>query len=247
MGWLTISGSQFASNKDIIMFLLINMEGSAAAWALPHIPLIGEKRAVIKTPDNFQWEFRKAFDNPDATAAAEQKITKLVQTTTATAYTVEFRTLQLEIDWNKSALQAQYQQGLNWQVQTQVAMMTLQPPNLEALMESAVCIDNVCQELEASRPPRENKPGNPSKPSSAPNKGTSTGTPIKPGDPHYVSKEEINKRRANNQCIKCGREGHRVAVCQTGWKAPGELKPKEDKGKDTAEIAKVNGLELENK
>ncbi|CCO33425.1 hypothetical protein BN14_07500 [Rhizoctonia solani AG-1 IB] len=34
MGWLTISGSQFANNRDIIMFLLINMEGTAAAWAL---------------------------------------------------------------------------------------------------------------------------------------------------------------------------------------------------------------------
>ncbi|CCO34824.1 hypothetical protein BN14_08933 [Rhizoctonia solani AG-1 IB] len=77
MGWLTISGSQFANNQDIIMFLLINMEGTAAAWALPHIALIGEKKAVIKTPDDFQREFRKAFDNPNATAAAEQKITKL--------------------------------------------------------------------------------------------------------------------------------------------------------------------------
>ncbi|CEL55014.1 hypothetical protein RSOLAG1IB_11826 [Rhizoctonia solani AG-1 IB] len=106
MGWLTISGSQFASNKDIIMFLLINMKGTAATWALPHIALIGEKRAVIKTPDDFQREFRKAFDNPDTTAAAEQKITKLVQTTTAAAYTTEFRTLQLEIDRNKNALRA---------------------------------------------------------------------------------------------------------------------------------------------
>ncbi|CEL53450.1 hypothetical protein RSOLAG1IB_11382 [Rhizoctonia solani AG-1 IB] len=54
MGWLTISRLQFANNKDVIMFLLINMEGTAAAWALPHIALIGEKRAVIKTLDNFQ-------------------------------------------------------------------------------------------------------------------------------------------------------------------------------------------------
>ncbi|CCO30489.1 Retrotransposon-derived protein PEG10 AltName: Full=Embryonal carcinoma differentiation regulated protein [Rhizoctonia solani AG-1 IB] len=239
MGWLTISGSQFSSNKDIIMFLLINMEGSAAAWALPHIALIGEKRAVIKTPDDFQREFRKAFDDPDATAAAERKITKLVQTTTAAAYTAEFRTLQLEIEWNESALRAQYQRGLNWQVRTQIAMMTPQPPSLEALMEAAVRIDNVRRELEVSRPPRENKPGNSSKTSSAPNKGTSTGTPVKPGDPHYVSKEEIDKRRANNQCIKCGREGHRAAVCRTGWKAPGELKPKEDKGKETAKVAET--------
>ncbi|CCO35167.1 similar to pol polyprotein [Rhizoctonia solani AG-1 IB] len=202
MGWLTISGSQFANNKDVIMFLLINMEGTAAAWALPHIMLIGEKRAVIKTPDDFQQEFRKAFNDPDATAAAERKITKLVQTTTAAAYTAEFRTLQLEIDWNENALRAQYQRGLNWQVCTQMAMMTPQPLSLESFMEAAVRIDNVRRELEASRPPRENKPGNSSKPPSAPNKGTSTGSSVKPGDPHYVSKEEIEKRRANNQCIK---------------------------------------------
>ncbi|CEL63616.1 hypothetical protein RSOLAG1IB_10899 [Rhizoctonia solani AG-1 IB] len=246
MGWLTISGSQFANNKDIIMFLLINMEGAAAAWALPHIALIGEKRAVIKTSDDFQREFRKAFDDPDATAAAKRKITKLVQTTTAAAYTAEFRTLQLEIDWNESALQAQYQQGLNWQVQAQMTIMTPQPSSLEAFMEAAVHIDNVCQELEASRPPRDNKPSNPLKSSSAPNKGTSTGSPVKPGDPHYVSKEEIDKRHANNQCIKCGRKGHRAAICRTGWKAPGELKPKEDKGKETAKVAE-NKPELENK
>ncbi|CCO37533.1 Retrotransposon-derived protein PEG10 AltName: Full=Embryonal carcinoma differentiation regulated protein [Rhizoctonia solani AG-1 IB] len=246
MGWLTISGLQFASNKDIIMFLLINMEGTAAAWALPHIALIGEKRVVIKTPDDFQREFRKAFDDPDATAAAERKITKLVQTTTAAAYTVEFRTLQLEIDWNENALRAQYQRGLNWQVRTQMAMMTPQPSSLESFMEAAVRIDNVRRELEASRPPRENKPGNPSKSSPAPNKGTSSGSAVKPGDPHYVSKEEIEKRCANNQCIKCGREGHRAAVCGTGWKAPGELKPKEDKGKETAKVAEAEP-ESENK
>ncbi|CCO34448.1 hypothetical protein RSOLAG1IB_11727 [Rhizoctonia solani AG-1 IB] len=239
MGWLTISGLQFANDKDIIMFLLINMEGTAAAWALPHIALVGSKRAVIKTPDDFQKEFRKAFDDPDATAAAEQKITKLVQTTTAAAYTAEFRTLQLEIDWNENALRAQYQRGLNWQVRTQIAMMTPQPPSLEALMESAVRINNVRRELEASRPPRDNKPSNSQKSSSAPNKGTSTGSSVKPGDPHYISKEEIEKRRASNQCIKCRREGHRAAVCRTGWKAPGELKPKEDKGKETAKVAEA--------
>ncbi|CAE6390335.1 unnamed protein product, partial [Rhizoctonia solani] len=32
-------------------------------------------------------------------------------------------------------------------------------------------------------------------------------------------------------------EGHRAAVCWTGWKALGKLKPKEDKGKK--EMAKV--------
>ncbi|CEL61246.1 hypothetical protein RSOLAG1IB_12415 [Rhizoctonia solani AG-1 IB] len=222
------------------------MEGTAAAWALPHIALIGEKRAVIKTLDDFQQEFRKAFDDLDATAAAKRKITKLIQTTTAAAYTAEFRTLQLKIDWNENALRAQYQRGLNWQVCTQMAMMMPQPSSLEAFMEAAVRIDNVRCKLEASHPPRDNKPSNPPKSSSAPNKDTSTGSPVKPGDPHYVSKEEIEKRCANNQCIKCGREGHQAAVCRTGWKAPGELKSKEEKGKETAKVAEAEP-ELEDK
>ncbi|CCO35514.1 hypothetical protein RSOLAG1IB_11954 [Rhizoctonia solani AG-1 IB] len=106
-------------------------------------------------------------------------------------------------------------------------------------MEAAVRINNVRQELKASRLPRDNKTSNPPKSSSAPNKGTSTGSPVKPGDPHYVSKEEIDKHRANNQCIKCGRKGHWAAVCQTGWKAPGELKSKEEKGKETAKVAEA--------
>ncbi|CCO33795.1 hypothetical protein RSOLAG1IB_09770 [Rhizoctonia solani AG-1 IB] len=106
MGWLTISGSQSANNRGIIMFLLINMEGMATTWALPHIALVGERRAVSKTADDFQKKFRKAFDNLDTTAATECKITKLVQTTTATAYTAYFRTLQLEIDWNQNMLWA---------------------------------------------------------------------------------------------------------------------------------------------
>jgi hypothetical protein len=170
----------------------------------------------------------------------------LVQTTTAAAYTAEFRTLQLEINWNKNALRAQYQRGLNWQVRTQMAMMMPQPLSLEAFMKAAVHIDNVRRKLEASRPPRDNKPSNPLKSSSAPNKGTRTGSPVKPGDLHYVSKEEINKRHTNNQCIKCRRKGHRGAVCCTGWKALGELKPKEDKGKETAKVEEAEP-ESENK
>ncbi|CCO32928.1 hypothetical protein BN14_06992 [Rhizoctonia solani AG-1 IB] len=134
MGWLTISRLQFANNKDVIM----------------------RKKGCYQNPGQFSREFRKAFDDPDATAAAKRKITKLVQTTTAAAYTAEFRTLQLEIDWNKNTLRAQYQQGLNWQVRTQMAMMTPQPTSLEAFMEAMVWIDNVHWELEASNPQRDN-------------------------------------------------------------------------------------------
>ncbi|CAE6457561.1 unnamed protein product [Rhizoctonia solani] len=246
MGWLTISGLQFGNDKDIIMFLLINMEGAAAAWALPHITLVGKRNAIIRTPLDFVQEFKKAFDNPDATTTAEWKIMKLAQSTTTAAYTADFRTLQLKINWNKNTLWAQYQRGLNWQVRTQLAMMMPQPQNLEDLMEAAVCIDNVRCKLEASRPPRDSKPSQPQKPATTP-KGTSSGTQVKEGNPTYISAKEREKRCAANQCIKCGCKGHRAAVCCTGWLGPGMVKDREDKrkAKETAKIAKANNLELE--
>jgi hypothetical protein len=40
-GWLRLSMSQFNTDKDIITFLLVNMEGAASAWALPHLANIG--------------------------------------------------------------------------------------------------------------------------------------------------------------------------------------------------------------
>ncbi|CAE6470193.1 unnamed protein product, partial [Rhizoctonia solani] len=231
-------------NEDIIMFLLINMEGAAAARALPHITLVGKRNAIIRTPEDFAWEFKKTFDNPDATTAAEQKITELAQTTTA-AYMANFWTLQLEIDWNENALQAQYQQGLNWQVRTQLAMMTPQPWTLEDLMEAAICIDNVRHKLEASRPPWDSKPS--TQKTTAQLKGTSSGTQVKEGNPTYVSTKEQEKRHAANQCIKCGRKGHRAAVCCTGWLGPGMVKDWEDKkkAKETTKVAKAGESESE--
>src|SRR5207237_10279796 len=29
----------------------------------------------------------------------------------------------------------------------------------------------------------------------------------------WVSKEEINKRKAEGQCLRCGKSGHRIAFC----------------------------------
>ncbi|CEL54636.1 hypothetical protein RSOLAG1IB_11726 [Rhizoctonia solani AG-1 IB] len=36
-GWLRLSVTQFETEEDVITFLLVNMEGTASAWALPHL------------------------------------------------------------------------------------------------------------------------------------------------------------------------------------------------------------------
>ncbi|CCO37904.1 Retrotransposon-derived protein PEG10 AltName: Full=Embryonal carcinoma differentiation-regulated protein [Rhizoctonia solani AG-1 IB] len=233
-GWLRLSVTQFDTEEDVITFLLVNMEGTASAWALPHLANIGTNKATIRTVDDFDRAFERAFFDPDEQRAAERKITSLTQTTTTAAYATEFRTLLMSLDWNDAALRAQFYKGLHWHVKQQLAQKEDQPRDLEALIAAAIRIDNVRRELEISRPPRENRP----KPAAAATTSrTTTGTPrvdserLK-SDPNYVSEAERQRRRDEKLCIKCGKAGHRFAECRTGWKGP-------DKGKETAKVAET--------
>ncbi|CCO37240.1 Retrotransposon-derived protein PEG10 AltName: Full=Embryonal carcinoma differentiation-regulated protein [Rhizoctonia solani AG-1 IB] len=231
-GWLRLSATQFNTEEDVVTFLLVNMEGTASSWALPHLANMGSNRATITTAAQFDTAFSRAFFDPDEQRAAERKITALVQTSTTAAYATEFRTLLMSLDWNDAALQAQFYKGLHWHVKQQLAQKEDQPRDLEALIAAAIRIDNVRRELEISRPPRENRP----KPATT--ASTSRTNPSTPridsdrlkADPNYVSEAERQRRRDEKLCIKCGKAGHRFAECRTGWKGP-------DKGKETAKIA----------
>ncbi|KAF8756037.1 Retrotransposon gag protein [Rhizoctonia solani] len=218
---------QFPSDLEVLSFLLMNMEEAAGAWAHPHLDQLGSHRALIQTVDEFKNKFLAAFGDPDATRAAERKITSLTQTGTCAEYITKFRTLQMELDWNDAALRSQFAQGLHWR----------------ELQDAALIIDNALREERASHPQQGNKP---SKTTTTPNRGASTGqqaTKTGPlsSDPNYVSEEEQNRRRAEGLCVKCGKPGHKFAECQTGWKAS----PKEDKGKskEAAKIGEESGPE----
>ncbi|CEL52836.1 hypothetical protein RSOLAG1IB_11181 [Rhizoctonia solani AG-1 IB] len=89
-GWLQLSATQFNSKKDAVTFLLVNLEGSALSWALPHLANMGSNRATITTATQFDTAFSRAFFDPNKQQAAKRKITSLVQTTTTAAYATEF-------------------------------------------------------------------------------------------------------------------------------------------------------------
>ncbi|KAF8696468.1 hypothetical protein RHS03_07867, partial [Rhizoctonia solani] len=221
LAWVRLNQRQFLSDLEVLSFLLMNMTEAAGAWAHPHLDQLGSHRALIQTVDEFKVEFLAAFGDPDATRAAERKITSLTQTGTCAEYITKFRTLQMELDWNNAALRGQFARGLHWELQ-----------------DAALIIDNALRKEQASHPQQGNKSG---KTSSTPNRGASTGqqaTKTGPlsSNPNYVLEEERNRRRTEGLCVKCGKPGHKFAECRTGWKAT----PKEEKGKakETAKIGK---------
>ncbi|CCO35826.1 hypothetical protein BN14_09946 [Rhizoctonia solani AG-1 IB] len=129
--WLRLSATQFNTEEDVVTFLLVNMEGTALSWVLPHLANMG---------------------------TAERKITSLVQSTTTAAYATEFCTILMSLDWNDAALRAQFYKGLHWHIKQQLAQKETQPQDLEELIATAIHIDNVCHKLEISQPLHENRP-----------------------------------------------------------------------------------------
>ncbi|KAF8695821.1 hypothetical protein RHS03_07886, partial [Rhizoctonia solani] len=238
LAWVCLNQRQFPLDLEVLSFLLMNMEEAAGAWAHPHLDQLGSHHTLIQTVDEFKTKFLAAFGNPDATHAAERKITSLTQTGTCAKYITKFRTLQMELDWNNAALCGQFAQGLHWEVQKQIATRERQPRTLRELQDTSLIIDNALQEERASHPQQGTKSG---KSSTTPNWGASTSqqaTKTGPlsSNPNYVSEEEHNRRCTEGLCVKCGKAGHKFAKCRTGWKAT----PKEDKGKakETAKVGK---------
>ncbi|KAF8697750.1 hypothetical protein RHS03_07703, partial [Rhizoctonia solani] len=244
LAWVRLNQRQFPLDLEVLSFLLMNMTEAAGAWAHPHLDQLGSHHVLIQTVDEFKAKFLAAFGNPDATQAAERKITSLTQTGTCAKYITKFRMLQMELDWNNAALCGQFARGLYWEVWRQIATRERQPQTLRELQDAALIINNALRKERASHPQQGNKSG---KSSTTPNRGVSTSqqaTKTGPlsSNPNYVLEEERNHRRAEGLCVKCSKPGHKFAKCWTGWKAT----PKEDKGKakETAKIGKDSKYQL---
>ncbi|KAF8750036.1 hypothetical protein RHS01_09663 [Rhizoctonia solani] len=174
LAWTRLNSRMFPTDQEVLSFLLMNMKDSAGAWAHPHLDQLGSHRAIIQMVEGFKLEFLAAFGDPDATRAAERKITTLTQSGTCTDYITKFRTLAMELDWNDAALQGQFARGLHWELQN-----------------AALVIDNALREERASHPPKDSKPSRPPNPARGTSTGqSSTGSKKLSDDPNFVSEEE---------------------------------------------------------
>ncbi|KAF8748581.1 Retrotransposon gag protein [Rhizoctonia solani] len=115
LAWTRLNSQMFPTNQEVLSFLLMNMKDTAGAWAHPHLDQLGSHRAIIQTVEGFKLEFLAAFGDPDATRAAEQKITTLTQSGTCADYITKFRTLAMELDWNNAALGGQCRRHTRYQ------------------------------------------------------------------------------------------------------------------------------------
>src|SRR5438270_7112700 len=100
--WAEFCANQFASERELVKYLLTLMDGDAGDWAMPHLAKLANNdyRVEIYNIATFAEQFGLAFDDPDAEQAAGRKITELIQTGNTTDYTTLFRTYAAELSWN---------------------------------------------------------------------------------------------------------------------------------------------------
>ena len=228
------------------MWFLSCMEGFAADWALPHVERIIARdfTGITENMVSLEKAFLTAFGDPDAKRAAQRKLQELVQTGTIHEYTTEFRTLVAELDLSNDGLMMDYEKGLHWRVKEALAMREVIPTTYEELVAAATRYDNARRENDARRPQRstqqttqrQTKPGTAT--------ATTRATVKLEDSPNFVSNEEKDRRRTAGVCLKCGKAGHGIKDCRTGWRKEGKKEEKREKG-NAAKIETTSNEESE--
>ncbi|KAF8757110.1 Retrotransposon gag protein [Rhizoctonia solani] len=224
LAWTRLNSRMFPTDQEVLSFLLMNMKDAAGAWAHPHLDQLGSHRAIIQTVEGFKSEFLAAFGDPDATRAAERKITTLTQSGTCADYITNLPAASTGRSAAKLPLaNTAPEHSLSCKTQ-HLLLTTLSVKSVLATRRGIVSLAS------NPTPQGERVPAN-----QAPVQRNSP-------NPNFVSEEERNRRRAAGACIKCSKMGHKFAECRTGWKAT----PIEDKGKakETAKVGKESGPEL---
>ncbi|KAG8731454.1 hypothetical protein FRC10_001724 [Ceratobasidium sp. 414] len=139
----------FNDNQKIQATLMNMSAGDAMNWAQPLLRLSAaqENHEFLELWNSFKKGFLTHFSDPAKKEKAVRELSKLTQTTSAQNYTVAFRMLAQEVDWNEQALKDQYMEGLKPQVKTELMRLQIfgEPENvtLEQWITLACKADNM--------------------------------------------------------------------------------------------------------
>jgi hypothetical protein len=135
----------------------------------------------------------------------------------AAAYSAEFQRIKADLDYNDAMYIDQFNDGLNTDVQRQLALLDSRPDNMTAFANKAIALDNQRFNFQTLRTtykpqfhhhPYTKGPNHESRPSNLePMELDSTWRP-RPRD-----KIEDEKRKRNNKCFNCGKMGYYAAKC----------------------------------
>ncbi len=156
----------------------------------------------------------RLFDRSVRGDEAASKLARLRQGgRSVTDYAIQFKTLAASCDWNEGALQAMFREGLNFEIQDEIATHEL-PLDLEGFINLAIRIESrlrfrsswgleEVQSFKAQPPPQ---------------------SPLPDPEPMQLgrlrlSAQERQQRLVQGLCLYCGKQGHYALSCPLKAKA----------------------------
>jgi len=156
---VTQEGAKLATTMDQVAYAGLFLTGKALEWFEPYLTEI-QNNGMTTTNRDVQYMFSswkgfadrltQMFGDPEAMTTAERRLQTLTQRTSAIEYTTQFQTLAVQVEWNDSALMAQYKQGLKAKVQDAIILME-DAETLRELIDQAIKIDNRIYQREQAK------------------------------------------------------------------------------------------------
>jgi hypothetical protein len=194
-----------------VAFVLTLLSGKAALWGTA----VWENQHICCA--SFQalsTEMKRVFDRAVAGKEAARLLADLRQGNGSVSdYSIQFRTLAAECQWNEEAQWDMFLHGLADRVQKEIYILDL-PKTLDGLVELALRVDarlnRMTSHVQQSRLQYHTEDPRAS--------GGSAVSPVSDHEPMQVgrarlSREERERRRSQGLCLYCGKAGHFLFRC----------------------------------
>ena len=225
-GWLT-AADNFVYNQKIegeehkVRVISSYLRGQAWDWFEPilneanNISRTSWEERTSKIMGNYR-EFKKAlgkvFGELDERKTAAEKLAKLKQTTSVTAYITEFQTIMSSLDWDDEAKEDKYLEGLKQEIRAGLIYYAKEAEDLDELFERTQKID---REIQRSKKDAYLHRNTYMKSERSLHSGNREFRRDNDGDIIMKgAKVDLEKARREQLCFHCGKKGHQAKFCR---------------------------------
>ncbi len=198
----------FTTEASKMALVLTLLSGKAALWGTAvwencH-PCCSSFRSLSQ-------EMRRVFDRALVGREAARMLADLRQGEQSVSdYSIQFRTLAAECEWNERVQWDMFLNGLADHIQREIDVVEL-PPGLDELVDLALRVDARLQQRDL-RGRRKLTPGYPFLNTGDTVSHSSVDKPMEVGRAR-LSREERDRRRMRGLCLYCGAAGHFLVSC----------------------------------
>lgn len=201
----------FNREQSKVAFILTLLSGKAALWGTA---VWANQDPCCTSFQTLSEEMRRVFDRAVAGREAARLLADLRQgDRSVSEYSIQFRTLAAECQWNEEAQWDMFLHGLEDRIQKEIYVLDL-PRSLNGLVELALRVDarlsRIGRRACPNRPYNDTEGGHASGGNTA--SSASAHEPMQLGRAR-LSREERERRRSQGLCLYCGRAGHFIHSC----------------------------------